>query len=193
MISSTGCVRRGEIDSTEVNKSEIKKCREEVEMYKSKYSDLEKEKNNLYEEMMAEVNRLEEEIHDLKNVNKELAGCVELLEKTDSLNCLGKKIPELGNKQKGRKLRLLKNKAQCALWFCKSFGLTLSHIKFQDEADGKYSVDYQGDHTSELDQSDKHNLEKILFCWTNFVLGMKYIMNFHTYQKIYPSPILSNN
>ena len=104
-----------------------------------------------------------------------------------------KKIPELGNKQKGRKLRLLKNKAQCALWFCKSFGLTLSHIKFQDEADGKYSVDYQGDHTSELDQSDKHNLEKILFCWTNFVLGMKYIMNFHTYQKIYPSPILSNN
>ena len=91
MISSTGCVRRGEIDSTEVNKSEIKKCREEVEMYKSKYSDLEKEKNNLYEEMMAEVNRLEEEIHDLKNVNKELAGYVELLEKTDSLNCLGKK------------------------------------------------------------------------------------------------------
>ena len=59
-------VRRGEIDSSEVNKLEIKMCREEVEMYKSKYSDLEKEKHSIYEEMKAEVTRLEEEIHDLK-------------------------------------------------------------------------------------------------------------------------------
>ena len=66
-------LRRGEIESTEVNKSEIKKCREEVEIYKSKYSDLEKENKYLYEEMMAEISRLEEEIHDLKEVNKDLA------------------------------------------------------------------------------------------------------------------------
>ena len=84
-------VRRGEIESTQVNESEIKKCREEVEIYKSKYSNLEKEKKYLYEEMMAEISRLEEEIHDLKEVNKDLADHVEALEKRDSnLQCQGK-------------------------------------------------------------------------------------------------------
>lgn len=52
-------VLRGEIDSTVVNKLEIKECREEAEMYKSKYFDLEKEKNKLYEDMMAEMSNLE--------------------------------------------------------------------------------------------------------------------------------------
>ena len=70
-------VRRGEIDSNEVNKAEIKQCRDEAEMYKQKYSNLEKEKNDVYEEMIKEVNRLEEEITDLKQVNKELADYVD--------------------------------------------------------------------------------------------------------------------
>ena len=97
--------RRGDIESTEVNKSEIKKCREEVEIYKSKYSNLEKEKKYLNEEMMPEISRLKEEIHDLKEVNTDLADYVEALEKRDSnLQCQGKKINEVGNKQKGRKV-----------------------------------------------------------------------------------------
>jgi hypothetical protein len=98
-------VRRGEIDSSEVNKLEIKRCCEEVEMYKSKYSDLEKEKNSIYEEMKAEVTRLVEEIHDLKEVNQELADYVKVQETKDSFKCQGKKINEVGYKQKGRKLR----------------------------------------------------------------------------------------
>ena len=161
-------VRRGEIDSTEVDKSEIKKCRDEAEILKRKCGDLENEIKIISEEMVNETKRLEEEIVDLKKVNKELADYVEILEKYLSLNCQGKTMTEVGNKQKGRKLKLLKNRAQCALWFCRSYGLELSHIKLQDTEGSNYNLDFQNDTTpSDLKESDKENLENFLldkFC-----------------------------
>lgn len=56
---------------------------------------------------------MEQEISDLTLVNKELAEYVEALEKRDLQNCQGRKVHEVGRKQKGRKLKLLKNKAVC--------------------------------------------------------------------------------
>ena len=82
----------------------------------------------MYEEMK-EINKLEEEITDLTDVNKELADYTEALEQRESLNCQGKKVTEVGINQKGRRIRHLKNKVQCALWFCKSFGLERTQLK----------------------------------------------------------------
>ncbi len=187
-------VRRGEIDSNEVNKAEIKQCRDEAEMYKQKYSDLEKEKNDLYEEMIKEVNRLEEEITDLKQVNKELADYVDTLEKKEFLNCNSKKINEVGNKQKGRKLRLLKNRAQCALWFCRSFGLELTHIKVRDEDGCSYPL-YFNNHDNatpptDYPEDDKNNLEKILFLLDKFCVGDEVYHEFTTLSEDLPKSYL---
>ena len=83
--------------------------------------------------MKKEINKLEEEITDLTDVNKELADYIEALEQRESLKCQRKKVTEVGTKQKGRKLRHLKYKVQCALWFCKSFGLEITQVKLQDK------------------------------------------------------------
>ena len=79
----------------------------------------------------------------------------------------------MGNKQKGRKLRLLKNKAQCALWFSQSFGLELSQIKLHDKYGFNYTLDYQRDKISVpgLSNNDKHNLETILFLLDEFCIS----------------------
>lgn len=47
-----------------------------------------------------------------------------------------------GGKQKGRKLRHITNKAQCALWFSNSFGFELSQIKLKDEGGDAHSLNY---------------------------------------------------
>ena len=60
---------------------------------------------------------------ELKDVNKELMDYTGTLEKMDSLQCQWKTIQNIGKKQKLRKVRLLKNMAQCVLWFCESYGL----------------------------------------------------------------------
>ena len=118
------CVRRGKLESVELLKSEVLDSYKEIEEWRKTYSDLENEMRKMYQEMTKEINKLEEEITDLTDVNKELVEYIAALEQKESFMCQGKKVTEVGAKQKGRKLRHLKNKVQCALWFCKSFGLS---------------------------------------------------------------------
>ena len=94
---------------------------QEFEEFKEKYHDLENEKQALYEEIIFEVNSLKEEVCELKTVNKQLMDYVDTLEKMEYLQCQGKRVQDVGKKQQSRKLRMLKNRAQCALWFCESF------------------------------------------------------------------------
>ena len=61
-----------------------------------------REKEKLYEEMRKEINKLEEEITDLKQVNRELADYVEALEEKESLKCKGRKISDVGGKTEGK-------------------------------------------------------------------------------------------
>ena len=116
-------VKRGEIETIEMLKSEVRVINQEIEKFKKMYDDLEKEKSKLYEEIILEVNKLDNEVCELKDVNKELMDYTGTLEKMDSLQCQWKTIQNIGKKQKLRKVRLLKNLAQCALWFCESYGL----------------------------------------------------------------------
>ena len=99
---------------------------------------------------------------------------------------------DVGSKQKGRKLQVLKNKAQCALWFMKSFGRENSQIKLKDEDGSNYSFDYAVDHgtSSNVCPNDiKERVEQILFLWTNSVFAMRSIMNLLVYQMIYQNHI----
>ena len=94
---------------------------------------------------------------------------VETLEKRE-LNCQGRKIHEVGTKQKGRRLRVLKNKAQCALWFCKSFGLEISQIKLKDEEGCNSTFDYTADH-GDSNMSENERIEQILILLDKFCVG----------------------
>ena len=51
-------------------RSELKKSQEEVKEWKRKYSDLAAEKETLYDDMIEEINELQEEIKDLKQVKQ---------------------------------------------------------------------------------------------------------------------------
>jgi predicted nuclease with TOPRIM domain len=135
-------ILRGDIETTDSLKTELGIINEVFEEFKEKYNDLEKEKNTLYEEIILEVNKLKQEVCDLKYVNKELMDYIDTLEKKDSLQCQGNKLQDVGKKQQTRKLRHLRSKAECALWFCESFGLKLSNIKLKDDTGASYSLDY---------------------------------------------------
>ena len=119
--------------------AEVERCRNEVQEWKRKYADLENEKEKLYDEMKNEINKLGEKITDLKHANKDLAAYVEALEQKKTLKCKEKKLNQIGAKQEGRKLLHLKNKAQCALWFCKRYGLELKGIEFQNQDGGSHT------------------------------------------------------
>ena len=169
-------IRRNEVETFESLKSEIEKSQHELDEWKRKFNDLAAEKEKLYDDMIREINELQEEITDLKQVNKDLADYVEALEKSASLQCQGKKYNQLGTKQQGRKLRLLKSKAQCALWFCKSFGLELTEIKLQDEEGLIHSLNYSASNSTphghaNLDEEEKNKVEQVLFLLDKFCVG----------------------
>ena len=169
------CVRRGELESVESLKSEVLDSYKEIQEWRKAYSDLANEKKKLFEEMKKEINKQEEEITNLTDVNKDLVDYIEALEQRESLKCQGKKVTEVGTKQKGRKLRHLKNKVQCALWFCKSFGLEITQLKLQDEKGGAHTLDWEptptdGDYEN-LHKEDKKKLEQVLFLLDKFCVG----------------------
>lgn len=171
-------VRRFEAEKvgSSVYKSELEQAKREIEEWKKRYNDLAAEKEQLYNDMLKEINVMKEEITDLKQVNKELAEYIEMLEKDSSLRCIGhgKKHHELGAKQKGRRLHLLKSKAQRALWFCKSFGLDLEEIKFQDNDGAHHSIRYNSSTPSgykNLSEDDKNTIEQLLFLLDKFCVG----------------------
>ena len=125
--------------------------------------------------MKKEINKLEGEITNLTDVNKDLVDYIEALEQKESLKCQGKKVTEVGTKQKGRKLRHLKNKVRCALWFCKSFGLEITQVKLQDEKGGAHTLECEptptdGDYEN-LHKEDKKKLEQVLFLLDKFCVG----------------------
>ena len=66
-------------------------------------------------------------------------------------------------------------KVQCALWFCKSFGLEITQLKLQDEKGGAHTLDWEPTPTDadyeNLHKEDKKKLEQVLFLLDKFCVG----------------------
>ena len=77
----------------------------------------------------------------------------------------------MGPKQRGRKLRLLKDKIQCALWFSESFGLKLSQVKLNDDKGGTHLLAWENESFETLQEEDNNKLEQILFLLDKFCVG----------------------
>ena len=68
------------------------------------------------------LRRKEGEIIELEVVGKELREYFD----QSGLTCQSKKVGEDGQKPRKRRLKLPKERAECALWFAKSFGLEVT-------------------------------------------------------------------
>lgn len=89
-----------------------------IQKWKTKCT--EEDKQKLVKEIR-EVLRGKEDIVDLEVTTVELRNYVEQLGKQSGIACQSEKM-EVGPKQRTRKLKVLKERAECALWFAKSFG-----------------------------------------------------------------------
>lgn len=167
-------VRKDEVESVSELKADVEMYQQEIKEWREKYSNLEEEKKKMYEEMKKEMKDMEEEIKEINEVNEQLKEYIETLEKNESLKCQGKKINEVGSKQKGRKLKHLKNKAKCALWFSKTFGLELDKLTFRDGDNNMHCFDYHTDSGTgynNLSSDDKNKMEQVLFLLDKFCVG----------------------
>lgn len=163
------CVRRGELESIQALKSETMRINKELDEWRKSYTDLENEKKKLYEEMRQEITKLEDNVTNLSEVNKELLDYIEALETEEAAQtCTGKKFLQVGPKQRGRKLW---PKIQFALWFSESFGLKLSQVKLSDDKGGTHLLTWENESFETLQEEDNNKLEQILFLLDKFCVG----------------------
>ena len=92
-------ILRHELLSFEHLQEELDSARNEISEWKSKCTNLEDEKEKLVREIQDVLRRKEEEIVELETA-AELRNYVDMLEKQSGLLCQGRKVGELGSKQR---------------------------------------------------------------------------------------------
>lgn len=71
---------------------------------------------------------------------------------------MGKLVKNKGNE----KIKLIEERAECALWFAKSFGLTHSWLNFKDfKSYETYSLEYQAKTTSRAEETAGSSPEEL--------------------------------
>ena len=136
--------------------------------WREKCADLEKEKESLLKEMAAATERKETEISSL---NRELCEYVQKIEELTEVTSpnYGKTITQLGKRQRLRRIKELKDRADLALWFLESHGLQLSCLKVKESNSGRaHTFEYE---TERVSQEDKENLEQLLFLLDKFCVS----------------------
>ena len=161
-------IKVGDIITAEEWSLELKKAQadidclsKELETWKSKYQDLEKEKETLFTEMKAEIeDKTMESVKNIKCIedeNNQLKNYVRKLEKQE-LGFKGLSMSELKTRQaKNRKLRELKT--QKALYFAELYGLQISSLGLKGIQDGiLYTLEFsQGTTPPDTNQTPTKN------------------------------------
>ena len=102
------------------------------------YIELLEEKEKVQHSEKESIN-LEVELEHLTQENGELTRYIELIEEQNTCcNCADAfenkngTLAQVGKRQQQRKLKELKTKAQRALWFLESYGVTLNNLSISD-------------------------------------------------------------
>ena len=158
----------------------LKDAKEEISNWKKRYENLEKEKEDLFNEMLAEVTtnyaNEQKKIKGNGKGNEQLVKYIDMLE-NESLGNFprGAGIPDLKTCQaQNRKLKQLKTRAQQALQFAELFGLKLQCLKLTcPRGNDTFTVDFntnlccategQQSKYESLYNDDKTTVESILF------------------------------
>ena len=151
--------------------------KDEIAEWKKSYANLQEERKKLYQEMLSAVHeRDQEEISSLKQQNRELLSYIECLEKNESLQNKGKDISEVKNKS--RSLKTFLTRAQTALWFCNSFGLSIQGMQVKEQKTGQtHHLELEKNTSHGSSDEDKTKIEQVFFYSTNFVLETHSIMS----------------
>lgn len=84
----------------------------------------------------------------------------------------GKKLSELNRKSASKKLSILKNRVEKALWFAKSFGVTFEDITCTDNSGKKYYLlDNNKSRFDNLPEVEKDKVKNILFILDQFCIS----------------------
>jgi len=119
----------------DVTKKQNEFMKDEIAEWKRSYANLQEESKKLYQEMLLAMHEREKEISTLQQQNRELLDYIECLEKNESLQNKGKDISEVKNKS--RSLKTFLTRAQTALWFSNSFGLSIQGIQVKEQKTGQ--------------------------------------------------------
>ena len=104
-------------------------AKQEIDNWKQKFHDLEKEKEKLFEEMLKEKDHYQ----SCKEESELMKKYIKQLENDQFKKVRGTPVPMITTTQaRNRKLKELKTRAQKALHFCTLFGLELDYLKLKD-------------------------------------------------------------
>jgi len=111
----------------------------EISLWKQKYRDIEKEKQDLLQERLQE----KELFNTCNQENEDMKKYIRQLEKDQFSKVRGTAIPNLQTAQaKNKKLKELKTGAQKALYFSELFGLQLACLRLKEPDTSKtYTVE----------------------------------------------------
>ena len=152
---------------------ELMCTRQGIEEWKRMVVDLEGKKKQLVTDMIDEALKEKDiylkekgdEIAKLQEKNQELIQHIENLEeRLGEVGCTGKKLGDLGPRQRSRKLKELISRAQVALWFVKS--LELNCLKGVDTNQGnQYTIEFDKEDSSipNTGKEDDDKLEQVLY------------------------------
>ena len=129
------------------------------------------------------LNNCIEEMNVLEKENSLLATQVSHLENNACKNCaysrdnISKKIDQVGQRQRQRKIKELKTKAEQALWFFGSYGVSLSTICVEDSHGNQLDISpgkTGGEKVSKynlLPEKEKTRLKEVIYILDPFCVG----------------------
>ncbi len=183
-----GCFRRfnifeGQTMSIEKVEADVERIKSELESWRAKYENLEKAKEELYNEMRKEIEIRDTLITEQTIMNKDLQDYILLLEKNEGIAYGGKPISEVANKS--RSLKQYLSRVQSALWFSKNFGLEVKSLQVQESNTGiEHEIKIHNSVAenlctstkpqvkfSSLPADEKEKIEQILFLLDKFCVG----------------------
>ena len=123
-----------------IGKHKVKLVETAINLWKQKYTDLEKDKQDLLQEMLQE----NELFNSCRTENELMRKYIRQLEKDQFTTVRGTAIPKLKTTQaQNKKLKELKTRAQKALYFSKLFGLELDCLRLKDPESSKtFTIDF---------------------------------------------------
>ena len=189
-------------EKNEKLKEELEEAKKERDTWAARCSNLEKDMEKIYQEMLTEIEKLKEELHTERNNSDDLRRYLSALlayEKNNNNDDLiqelkameeqllvqkraaaiqrqeqenrGRLFDDVGERQKQRKLEILRTRAQKALCFVESFGLKITGISLESRAGKAVHLLQQqstGSKFSNLPAEEKENVEKVLFLLDRF-------------------------
>jgi hypothetical protein len=175
--------------------SEVKKNEETIRLLKDEILELEERCAVLYAEILEErekQNKKAKEARDceinidlLREENEDLFKYIEHIEEINTCrNCAenlenkSSTIPEVGVRQQQRKLKELKTRAQRALWFVESYGLSIQSLSLTDPNNKALTLELgtqQENNTKskfqDIPHEDQEKIKMVLHIMDRFCIG----------------------